>query len=54
MLSLYIKNGASHSDMTIADYWAAKVVDKDFDDDKGLGLVILYSEKEGRFCLDWI
>ena len=40
-----LKNGASHSDMTIADYWAAKVVDKDFDDDKGLGLVILYSEK---------
>ena len=40
-----LKNGASHSDMTIADYWAAKVVDKDFDDDTGLGLVILYSEK---------
>lgn len=40
-----LKNGASHSDMTIADYWAAKVVDKDFDDDKGLGLVIIYSEK---------
>lgn len=49
-----LKNGASHSDMTIADYWAAKVVDKDFDDDKGLGLVILYSEKEGRFLQDWI
>lgn len=39
------KNGANHSDLTIADYWGARVTDQDFDDDKGLGLVLLNSDK---------
>lgn len=45
------KNGANHSDMTIADYWGARVTDQDFDDDKGLGLVLVNSEK-GNKCFD--
>ncbi len=39
------KNGASHSDITIGDYWGVKEVDKDLDDDKGLSIVMLNSEK---------
>ena len=39
------KNGANHSDLTIADYWGARVTDKDFDDDKGLGLVMVNTDK---------
>ena len=39
------KNGASHSDLTIGDYWAARVVDQDFDDDKGVGLVLVNAPK---------
>lgn len=39
------KNGVNHSDLTIGDYWAARVIDQDFDDDKGIGLVLVNSEK---------
>ena len=39
------KNGVNHSDLTIADYWAARVTDQDFDDDKGLGLVLVNTNK---------
>ena len=39
------KNGANHSDLTIADYWGARVTDQDFDDDKGLGLVMVNTDK---------
>ena len=39
------KNGVNHSDLTIGDYWAARVTDQDFDDDKGLGLVLVNTEK---------
>jgi len=39
------KNGASHSDITIGDYWGVKEVDRDLDDDKGLSIVMLNSEK---------
>ncbi len=39
------KNGASHSDLTIGDYWAARVTDQDFDDDKGIGLVLVNTVK---------
>ena len=35
------KNGENHSDLTIGDYWAARITDQDFDDDKGLGLVLV-------------
>lgn len=39
------KNGVNHSDLTIADYWAARVTDQDFDDDKGIGLVLVNTLK---------
>ena len=45
------KNGVNHSDLTIGDYWAARVTDQDFDDDKGLGLVLVYTAK-GKEYLD--
>lgn len=35
------KNGVSHSDITIADYWGINMLMPDFDDDKGVGLVLL-------------
>lgn len=39
------KNGKSHSDLTIGDYWGAKVADSEMDDDKGLSLVLVNSKK---------
>ena len=43
------KNGVSNSDLTIGDYWAARVVDQDFDDDKGIGLVLVNTEKGNNY-----
>lgn len=43
------KNGVSHSDLTIGDYWAARVVDQDFDDDKGIGLVLVNTVKGNNY-----
>ena len=45
------KNGVNHSDLTIGDYWAARVTDQDFDDDKGVGLVLVNTSK-GKIYLD--
>ena len=39
------KNGASHSDLTIADFWGIHLVAPDFDDDKGVGLVLINTQK---------
>ena len=39
------KSGVSNSDLTIGDYWAAKVVNQDMDDDKGLGVILVNTEK---------
>ena len=35
----------SHSDLTIADYWGVNHLMPDFDDDKGVGLVLVNTEK---------
>lgn len=35
------KNGVSHSDLTIADFWGIDRLMSDFDDDKGVGLVLV-------------
>lgn len=35
------KNGVSQSDVTIADFWGIKNIMPDFDDDKGISLVML-------------
>lgn len=37
------KNGVSHSDLTIADFWGLMM--SDIDDDKGLGMVIINTDK---------
>lgn len=39
------KGGKSGSDITLADYWGIDSQMPDFDDDKGVGLVIINSEK---------
>lgn len=39
------KNGVSHSDLTIADYWGINQLMPDFDDDKGVGLVLINTPK---------
>lgn len=41
------KNGVSHSDLTIADYWGVDKLIPEFDDDKGVGLVLL-NTKQGE------
>lgn len=39
------KNGVNYSDLTIADFWGIDIVDPDFDDDKGCGLVLVNTVK---------
>lgn len=43
------KNGKSHSDLTIGDYWGAKIATPELDDDKGLSLVLVNSEKGNEY-----
>lgn len=43
------KNGLSHNDMTIGDFWGIDQIMPDFDDDMGVSLVLLYSEKGESF-----
>ena len=46
------KQGCSHSDITIADFWGINIEMPEMDDDKGTGLVLVNTEK-GRQALDW-
>ena len=46
------KQGRSHSDITIADFWGIDREMPDMDDDKGTGLVLVNTEK-GSQSLDW-
>lgn len=39
------KNGVNHSDMTIADFWGINQIAPEFDDDKGVGMVLLNTKK---------
>lgn len=39
------KNGVSNSDLTIGDFWGIDTLVPDFDDDKGVGLVVISSIK---------
>ena len=43
------KSGRSGSDLTIADYWAIPRVAPEFDDDKGVSLVLVQTEKGKSF-----
>lgn len=45
------KNGVSHSDLTIGDFWGVPSVMPDFDDDKGVGLVLVNTDK-GKVFFD--
>ena len=45
------KNGISHSDITIADFWGVNILAPDFDDNKGVGLVLVNTRK-GKNVLD--
>lgn len=48
------KNGVSHSDLTIGDFWGINNLMPDFDDGKGIGLLLVNTEKGKDFfaCLD--
>ena len=46
------KNGRSHSDITIADFWGINTEMPEMDYDKGTGLVLLNTDK-GHATLDW-
>lgn len=39
------KNGLSQSDMTIGDYWGLPETLKNWDDDRGISIVLVYTEK---------
>lgn len=39
------KNGANHCDLSLADFWGINTVNPSFDDDKGVSLVLVFSEK---------
>lgn len=39
------KQGKSHSDITIADFWGIDKIDPEFDDDKGCGAIFINTEK---------
>ena len=43
------KNGVNHSDLTIADFWKINQIAPKFDDDKGVGLVLV-NTKKGEEC----
>lgn len=45
------KNGVSHSDLTIGDFWGIDYLMPDFDDDKGVGLVLVSTDK-GKAVFD--
>lgn len=46
------KQGSSHSDITIADFWGIHIEMPEMDDDKGTGLVLVNTDK-GRQAIDW-
>lgn len=45
------KNGVSHSDIAIADFWGINHLMPDFDDDKGVGMILINSER-GQSMVD--
>lgn len=46
------KEGRSHSDITIADFWNVSKIVPEMDDDKGTGLVLINSQK-GYKTFEW-
>lgn len=48
------KNGVSHSDLTIADFWGIDRLMPDFDDDKGVGLVLVNTTSGHHFLISFL
>ena len=46
------KNGNSRADITIGDLWGVDMLNPELDDDKGISLVIIHSEKAKRLFED--
>ena len=46
-----VRSGRSGSDISIADFWGVHDFYPEFDDDKGVGLILVYSEK-GKLVYD--
>lgn len=46
------KNGKSHSDITIADFWGINSEMPEMDDDKGTSLILVNTNK-GKAAIDW-
>lgn len=46
------KNGSSHSDITLADFWGINIEMPEMDDNKGTSLVLVNTEK-GRDAIAW-
>lgn len=46
------KNGVSHADLTIGDFWGVNTVIPKFDDDKGVSLVLVNSKKGKSYFKD--
>lgn len=44
------RNGASQSDITVGDFWGARVVEQDMDDDKGISLILFNTPKGKAFA----
>lgn len=46
------KNGRSHSDITLGDFWGIEYVFPDLNDDRGTSIVILHTDKGRRYIED--
>lgn len=46
------KNGRSHSDLTLADFWGIERLAPEMDDDRGVSMLMVNTEKGGR-AVDW-
>lgn len=46
------KNGRSHSDLALADFWGISKLNPDFDDDKGVSMLVVYTQ-HGKDLVDW-
>ena len=48
-MNVSVRTGVSHSDLTIADFWGIDRLIPDFDDDKGVGLVLVNTTSGHHF-----
>lgn len=48
------KAGRSSSDLTIGDFWGINKFKPDFDDDKGVGAILVYTSKGEKYFIQLI